>query len=1001
MLKRRALSLVHTNEEIFIERYDWLLGWALRFSQGEREPAEDLVHDAFIQFTRNGPNLQCVQNIEAYLYGMLRFLHLSQTRRLKVHALRQLTIVDYDSARIGLRSLDPGDKIHQQEELRRVCQYACERKETSKAGSVLLFRFFHGYYPDEIAHVALVSRAAVEDRLRLARNEARTFIERPGNLEFIGGKPSRIKSSKLVLTAEELLLEMRKEIFSAKQGACLSFEQFRDLYNSQKPGPIDCSTLAHIVSCETCLSAANSLNGLPSISERYPADMLGRDTKSGDESGPRGHGPSGIGGNGPRISESRRRVREVFEHRPKELSVAVNGYVQVSQKIASETSELNVNISLTEQINFVEVISEQGIRLLWLAVENQPPAGGYAQAKYVELSHGRTLEATLNFSSPWPVVRIVYHDALIIDREAEEEVLSPEKLSAKLVQKLGFDEDPDINKGTHSLVRRLLSIVHSDSNGKGFWLRPGLVTALIVLITIAAMLLQPTRRTSLIPGAAEILTQSIRHEEEAAVQPETVLHRTINLEERTATGELIARSRIEVWHSGARGITARRLYSEKGELELGDWRQGNGVQTLYAHGTRPRIQPAPEKRGSLSGALEFSDVWQLEPSAKQFVALIGGVDHAQIEEKADSFALIFVESANGNSHALLNASLVLSRNDLRAIEETLLVRRGNETREFRFIETSFEKRLSSAVGPELFVPELQLVEHGNINTDGTDASPFTAVSEYAPTASADLEVEVISLLNKAGADMGEHVSVVRSSDGRLRVEGVVSTDTRKEEILSALSPVNNNLALTISVKTVSEVLTQQVPGNRDSHAGSQAIESIRSADGPLPVYEELRNYFRGSMKADADIKEFAERTVDRSQEAMRHAWALKRLANQFSANDLRVLNPEARGKLFAIIREHARAFKQETGSLRRSIKLIFFPSEPPADLHVDAKLNGEDELLDAIGEMFEAAAANDRTIRLAFAVSGRSGAGADVNGMEFWRRLIFAERGAAMIQQAH
>ena len=38
-------------------------------------------------------------------------------------------------------------------ELRQVCQYACDRKETSRAGSVLILRFLHGYYPREIAQI--------------------------------------------------------------------------------------------------------------------------------------------------------------------------------------------------------------------------------------------------------------------------------------------------------------------------------------------------------------------------------------------------------------------------------------------------------------------------------------------------------------------------------------------------------------------------------------------------------------------------------------------------------------------------------------------------------------------------------------------------------------------------------------------------------------------------------------------------------------------------------
>jgi len=62
-------------------------------------------------------------------------------------------------AETGLRTIDPRDQIQVHDELRRVYQYACARKETSKAGSVLILRFFHGYYPSEIAKLLRLTPA--------------------------------------------------------------------------------------------------------------------------------------------------------------------------------------------------------------------------------------------------------------------------------------------------------------------------------------------------------------------------------------------------------------------------------------------------------------------------------------------------------------------------------------------------------------------------------------------------------------------------------------------------------------------------------------------------------------------------------------------------------------------------------------------------------------------------------------------------------------------------
>ncbi len=163
--------------DCFVERYERLLGWALHLTDHDRAQAEDLLHDAFIQFTLAAPDLDEIRNLDNYLFGVLRVLRVSQLRRNARQRLQQLSIIEYDSAELGLRMLEPNagpeERFKIQDELRAVCRYACARKESSKAGSVLILRFFHGYYPSEIAAVLRVSRKVVDMRLQSARREAR------------------------------------------------------------------------------------------------------------------------------------------------------------------------------------------------------------------------------------------------------------------------------------------------------------------------------------------------------------------------------------------------------------------------------------------------------------------------------------------------------------------------------------------------------------------------------------------------------------------------------------------------------------------------------------------------------------------------------------------------------------------------------------------------------------------------------------------------------------
>src|SRR5260370_37227062 len=141
------------HEELFAERYERLLSWSLQLSENDRELAEDLLHDAFIQFTFAQPDLKRIRDLDNYLYGMLRNLHLLQVRRETRNRLQQLSVVEYDSAEDGLRTIDLRDRMQVQDELRRVCYYTCGCKKSAITARYLFLRFCNGFYLQHISQV--------------------------------------------------------------------------------------------------------------------------------------------------------------------------------------------------------------------------------------------------------------------------------------------------------------------------------------------------------------------------------------------------------------------------------------------------------------------------------------------------------------------------------------------------------------------------------------------------------------------------------------------------------------------------------------------------------------------------------------------------------------------------------------------------------------------------------------------------------------------------------
>jgi RNA polymerase sigma factor (sigma-70 family) len=405
MLNRHPSSTSH--EQLFVERYAALLAAAKRLTDGQRERAEELVQDAFIQFTLTEPNLSDIRNLDGYLFGILRKLHLSQVRRAARAPEVLLSAIDHDSVDMSLSQADARLRQLVVNELAAICAYACERKSSSKAASVLILRFFHGYYPSEIAQILRIDVRAVDEWRRIARREAKAALVSRG--------PSREFYPDATTLADVLAV-----IFRSRVGDCLTPAELsaygpgtaRQRFGKilalpsrvRSTSAVDCTSAAHIVSCERCLNEISRRLGIATLDERSAEDNLGPGRRGDDPPGP--PGSSAASGS---IRSARRKGRQVFEHRPEQLHIAVNGLPLLWQSIGAESIDQHVNVTTHESIEFVEVFSEQGVRLLFLNA--LPPAEATpVQTARASLSDHRSLSLALSFANTWPSLHLTYCD---------------------------------------------------------------------------------------------------------------------------------------------------------------------------------------------------------------------------------------------------------------------------------------------------------------------------------------------------------------------------------------------------------------------------------------------------------------------------------------------------------------------------------------------------------------------------------------------------------------
>lgn len=999
-----------THEDLFLQLYNDLLSWAMYLTDRQRERAEDLVHDSFIQFTRTRPDLSNIKDARSYLFRVVRNMHLSQLRRWLQPSYASLSISDFDSAEAGLRAVAVETdyaarqledvKLRVLSDLRHVCHYACARKDISKAGSVMILRFFHGYYPSEISRILRTTRKAVEEWLRIARREVKAHQSDPLRLRFMAWNSEvDVPSLHPTLSAEEIVAQLRSAVFHTCRGDCLASEQLRRLYQADGDASVECRVLAHIVSCAVCLDRVNDLLGIDPLSKRCPIEKLGRD-----------RGSSSGGAQADGIKEFKRknakRAREYDEHRPHELRIVVNGRVLGAQTVLYDQSEQVVTVNLNERMSFIEVFSEQDVRLLYLDAESLP--GECAPSQRVELSDGRRLDLALSFEDAWPTLRVSYKDP---------------SLCPSLAPALN-DEVQSRLEAQRAVPRRMstapaFTLMHDPPSIRGLraWSRlfsPGRLTAALAIALIAALLWANRPVPSV--SAAALLERATIAEDLVKNRRDEAINQIMILEERDpADGRVLARRHIETWRRGSDGSTARRLYDGDKNLIAGAWTEPDGTRKVCRKGSR-----AEEQTGSTLGDLLVSEeLWQLDLTAGSFASIVaaGHADDAQVRETASSYVITYEPAArliDRESPQLVRAALTLNRPDLHATEQTLLVQGlsrapSSEAREYRFIEASYRRRSIAAVPGSAFEPEPELIGLAAPRSLPTVIeTPGPSLVSAAPTDAelTSLEMEARYLLDQAGASLGEQISFTRTPDGRVRIEALVDTDERKAELRQALEPITRNRAVTIDLATIAEATKR---AGRNAPGRPVVVTRFELGRSQMPAQQDLELHFRkhlGSGASDAEVERqvqrFATMMQARADQPMKHAWALKHLVEDFTKSQLEAMDPAALEQWRRMISRHARDLRAETESLRRALEPVFGeaagtqqPGEVAETEMGDTRAGearGVEEVVRSVQRLFELVSATERVVSKAFSRSvDNQAASASLKAEQFWRSLSKTE----------
>ncbi|MDE2893385.1 MAG: hypothetical protein OXN86_12900 [Chloroflexota bacterium] len=228
-----------------------------------------------------------------------------------------------------------------------------------------------------------------------------------------------------------------------------------------------------------------------------------------------------------------------------------------------------------------------------------------------------------------------------------------------------------------------------------------------------------------------------------------------------------------------------------------------------------------------------------------------------------------------------------------------------------------EVRLIAASHLDLSVFEARVPSRGAVR-DRSARVPRPR-SEPAPD---PLEPQVVEArlrhaLHAAGACLGEPVEVVRGADGMPALRGIVGTRDMKEAILAALERSHALDSVPVDIRTREEAARDdgfrrdfdEVPFARPSvEAGGSSARSapirglVLAAD--LTAYFRAADPLKSADSVEQDLGVFAGEAVERAEDLLRRAWALRRLGERYGSLDRETVSPEVADLVREMFQDH-------------------------------------------------------------------------------------------------
>jgi hypothetical protein len=208
-------------------------------------------------------------------------------------------------------------------------------------------------------------------------------------------------------------------------------------------------------------------------------------------------------------------------------------------------------------------------------------------------------------------------------------------------------------------------------------------------------------------------------------------------------------------------------------------------------------------------------------------------------------------------------------------------------------------RFADGTGVEVKELSFEIRDEPSLYTaQNTGVSRTTA----RPTESSLLRSEVMAraAMHGIGADLGDPIDFYRTKSGSIRVQGIATSEQRREELMTALKGL-----------PYVQVRLEMLSSGRPRRATQQLGVASGVPGGSVPALEEL---LAKNVSDQEERRELVNHVLRASQESLLRAWALRKLAERYSPPELKRLDNASVGTIRSLLSDHL-------ADLRRQLSL--------------------------------------------------------------------------------